>query len=40
MNKKAPCLELGHSKSKEKEVANAEERAKGTQARRKKSVEL
>ena len=30
----APCLELGHSKSREK-VANAEERAERTQARRK-----
>ena len=34
----APCLELGHSKSREKEVANAEERAKRAQARRKKSM--
>ena len=33
----APCLELGHSKSREKEVANADERAKRAQARRKKS---
>ena len=36
----APWLELGHSKSREKEVANAEERAKRAQARRKKSMEL
>ena len=35
----APCLELGHSKSREKEVVNAEERAKRAQARRKKSME-
>ena len=35
----APCLELGHSKSREKGVANAEERAKCAQARRKKSME-
>ena len=35
----APCLELGHSKSREKEVANADERAKRAQTRRKKSEE-
>ena len=29
------CLELGHSKSREKEVASAEERAERAQARRK-----